>query len=189
VKIARKSRGGIDVASTVKLTHTDFETIKDVMKEFRIHNADVVIRDDITIDQLIDVIEANKIYIPSIVVLNKIDLVSPGKLEEIKRNIKPDLLISAEKNMGIAELKELIFKRLNFIRIYCKEAGKKADLDVPMIMMKGNTIKDMCEKLHKDFVGKFKFAKLWGKSAKFPGQKFMLTHTLVDGDIVEIHVR
>ena len=49
-------------------------------------------------------------------------------------------------------------------------------------------IKDLCEKLHKDFVSKFKFARVWGESAKFPGQKLMLGHTLHDGDVVEVHL-
>lgn len=189
VKIVKKARGGIDVASTVPLTHTDFETIKDILKEFRTHNADVVIRENITVDQFIDVIEANKIYIPSLVVLNKIDMVSEKKLEEIKRNIKPDICISAEKKLGISELKEAIFRKLDFIRVYCKEAGKKADLDVPMIMKTNSTIKDMCDKLHRDFIHKFRFSRVWGKSAKFPGQKFNLPHKLLDGDVVEIHLK
>ena len=84
----------------------------------------------------------------------------------------------------------MIFRKLNFIRVYCKEVGKKADLDVPMIMFKGATIKDLCEKLHRDFVNKFKFARIWGPSAKFPGQELKrLEHALVDGDIVELHLR
>ena len=56
-------------------------------------------------------------------------------------------------------------------------------------MKRGTTIKGMCQKLHKDFVAKFKFARVWGKSAKYPGQKFMLDHELVDGDILEVHLK
>jgi len=188
VKIKKKSRGGIDLASTVKLKHTDFDTLKDVLKEFRIHNADVVIRENITVDQFIDVIEANKVYIPSLVVLNKIDMVKKRKLEDVKKSVKPDILISAEKKIGIEDMKEVIFQKLNFMRVYCKETRKKADLDVPLIMKKGATVRDMCHKLHKDFVAKFKFSRVWGKSSKFPGQKLMLNHKLIDGDIVEIHI-
>ena len=112
-KIKKKVKGGIDVASTVKLTKTDFDTIKDVLKEFRIHNADVVIREDITIDQLIDVIEANKIYIPAMIILNKIDMASEKKLEQLVKKLNPDICVSAEKNINIEELKRLIFEKLN----------------------------------------------------------------------------
>ena len=82
----------------------------------------------------------------------------------------------------------MIFDKLDFIRLYCKEVGKKADMEVSMTMRRGNTIKDMFDKLHRDFVNKFKFAKVWGKSSKFPGQRFMLNHHLLDGDVVELHI-
>ena len=189
VKIMRKPYGGIRVATTVKLTKLDKETVKNVLKEFKIANADVVIRSDLSIDQFIDVVEKNKIYMPAITLLTKIDMVSKERLEELKKMIKPDLCISAHTGEGIEELKKMIFDKLSFIRLYCKEIGKDADLNVPMIMFKGTTIREMCRKLHKDFESKFKFARVWGKSAKFPGQKFMMDHTLFDGDIVELHIR
>ena len=47
----------------------------------------------------------------------------------------------------------------------------------------------MCNKLHKSFLDRFKFARVWGKSAKFDGQKLMTGHKLKDGDIVELHLR
>ena len=60
----------------------------------------------------------------------------------------------------------------------------------PLIMKEGATIKDVCTKLHKDFVKKFRYCKIWGKSAKFPGQIFRkLGHTLKDEDVIEVHLR
>ena len=56
----------------------------------------------------------------------------------------------------------------------------------PLILLKGSTVKEMCIKLHKDFLKKFRFAKIWGPSSKFPGQTKMLEHKLMDNDIVEI---
>ena len=98
-------------------------------------------------------------------------------------------MISAEKRENIEELKDLIFDKLNFIRIYLKEVKKKPDLEEPLIMFKGCTIRAVCNKLHKDFVTKFKFARVWGKSAKFDGQKFMkLGKGLQDKDILELHM-
>lgn len=188
VKITKKTKGGLDIASTLKLTSLSKDTVAAVLKEFRIHNADVVIRTDIDVDQLIDVIEANKIYIPAITVLNKIDTVDEDKLQKMVDMTDPDLCISASKGINIDYLKDMIFERLDFIRIYCKETGKPADIDVPLIMKRGSTIKDMCRKLHRDFINKFKFARVWGPSAKFPGQKFLFKHRLKDNDIVELHV-
>ncbi len=189
VKISKKARGGIDIGCTVKLTKLNEETIKAILKEFRLDNSSIVIREDITDDQLIDVIEGNRKYVPAITLLNMIDMVNSKELERIKAIVKPDICISAEKKINTEESKELIFKKLDFIRIYCKEAGKKADMGVPLIMRKGSTLRDVCVKLHKDFVAKFRFARIWGKSVKFDSMIIKnLEHKLLDNDIVEIHL-
>ena len=165
------------------------KTIEDILKEFKISNANITIRSDIDADQLIDVIEANKVYLPAIITVNKIDLAEEKNLNSIKNKIRPDLCISADKNTGIEELKGLIYKKLRIIRIYLKEYNKKADMEVPLIMWEGATLKDLCLKLHKDFVDKFKFARIWG-SSKFPGQHIpKLNYELKDGDIVELRIK
>ena len=118
-----------------------------------------------------------------------IDAVSEDKRKKLIKVIKPDLLVSAEKGEGIPELKDMIFEKLNLMRLFMKEVGKNPDLDEPMIVRKGITIEGVCNKIHRDFVKKFKFAKIWGKSAKFPGQVFhRLDKKLEDGDIIEIHI-
>ena len=70
-----------------------------------------------------------------------------------------------------------------------KEVGKKADMDEPMIMFRSATLRSVCEKLHRDFVTKFRFARIWGSSVKFPGQKVLrLDHQLRDGDVIELRI-
>lgn len=153
------------------------------------NNANVVIREDINVDQLIDVIESNKVYLPCITVLNKIDMVKEEQLNDVKKRIKPDLCVSADKGIKIEELKDLIFKKLNLIRIYLKEYGKKADMEEPMIMWSDCTLRDLCSKLHKDFVVKFRYAKVWGNSVKYDGMKILkLQHALKDKDVVELRM-
>ena len=190
VFIKKTPRGGIRVGTTVKLTKLTDDMVKAMLREFKIVNADVLIREDITPDQLIDVIEGNKLYTKAMIVVNKVDTATPEQIEKVKKELKPDIMISADKKEGTEELKKAIFNKLKFIRLYLKEARKKADMKEPLIMFEGCTIKDVCEKLHKDFVTKFKFARLWGKSAKFDGQKFMkLGKELHDKDILEIHLK
>lgn len=189
IKIKKVAKGGIDFGATVRLNHLTKETVTGILREFRIMNAQVLVREDITADQFIDAIEGNKKYLPSVTILNKIDMVDQITLDKIKQEIKPDLCVSAELRTGINELKKLIFDKLNFIRVYTKEVNKKPDLNEPMIMKNGVTIKDVCEKLHRDFVSKFKYAKIWGKSSKFPGQILHLEHKLMDRDVIEIHLR
>jgi small GTP-binding protein len=190
VKITKKARGGIGVGTTVKLTKTDKKTIIDITREMKINNADILIRSDIDADEFIDVIEGNKRYTKSLTVITKIDLVNEKRLNEIKQKIKPDIVVSAEKEIGIEELRDKIYEKMGFIRIFLKEVNKPADMEEPLIMFKGCTIRAVCEKLHRDFVDKFKFARVWGKSAKFDGQIFhKMDKELMDKDVLELHIK
>ena len=94
--------------------------------------------------------------------------------------------ISAEKDVGIDDLKEKIFQALKLIKIFTKRRGEDADLNEPLIVKNGITIAGVCDSLHRDLKRDFKFALVWGKSAKHPGQRVGLEHILKDGDIVQI---
>ena len=54
--------------------------IKDIMHEYKIHNAQVMFRGDYDVDDLIDTIEGNRKYIKCLYVYNKIDELS---IEEV----------------------------------------------------------------------------------------------------------
>jgi hypothetical protein len=110
--------------------------------------------------------------------------------KQVHESLPNPVFVSAEEKTGIDELKENIFNSLNFIRVFLKEVNKKPDLDEPMILTRPATIKAVCEHIHRDFVRKFKYARIWGKGAKFPGQMFrQVDKVLEDGDIVEVHTR
>src|SRR3989344_1913499 len=95
VRITKKERGGITIGATVRLTKIDQKTITDIAREMRLNNADIFIKTDIGVDQLIDVIEGNKVYTKSLTILTKIDLVTEEELKMLKEKIKPDVVISA----------------------------------------------------------------------------------------------
>lgn len=77
----KKDKGGLNLTSTVTTTHLDLETVKAICSEYRIHNADITLRYDATADDLIDVIEGSRVYIPCIYVVNKIDQITLEELE------------------------------------------------------------------------------------------------------------
>jgi len=68
VYIKKTTKGGIQIGKTIPLRITD-DTIKKIMWEFKIASANVLIRSPIDMDELIDVIEANKKYVPAITCL------------------------------------------------------------------------------------------------------------------------
>ena len=71
------------MSSTVTLTELDLDTVKSILSEYKIHNADITFKYDATADDLIDVVEGNRIYIPCIYLLNKIDQISIEELDVI----------------------------------------------------------------------------------------------------------
>ncbi len=189
IKIVKKIRGGINISCLKKIKNIDKKTIKEILKEYKYNNADVVINDDITVDDLIDFLENNRVYMPALRILNKIDLIKDDeKINEIIKKYGIDVIISAKENINLKKLKESIWGKLNIIRIYMKEPGKEPDKEKPLVLDKNSTIKDACEKIHKELINKFRFARVTGKSARFPNQKLGLDHILEDEDVLELHL-
>ena len=189
VVVKKTGQGGINVTATTKLSHLDKDLIKTIASEYVI-NADVIVREDITEDQLIDVFVQNRVYVPAFVIINKTDLVDNkelrSKVKEIKQRGWKVIAISAKEEFGLNELKDKIFSELRFIRIYMKPVGEQADFNEPLILKQDDTVEDACKKLHRDFKEKFRYASVSGPSAKHDIQKVGLDHVLKDGDILTI---
>jgi len=186
MKVEKTGRGGVKISSTVDIGIEE-ETLKDLMHQNGYVNANVTVREKMDLDRFIDGLMDNRKYIPAIDVVNKEDLIEPEKREEYEENY--DLLISAEKGSNLDELKDLMFERLELLRIYMKEKGGEADKEEPLILEKGSTVEDALEKLPGDMRDRFKKAKVTGPSSKFPNQKVGLEHELADEDILELNLR
>ncbi len=192
VKIKKKDSGGISVVYSKESTRKklDEKTIKQIMSAYGYHNAEVIINDDIDVEGFLDALLANRRkFVKGLVVITKLDKKTKNEIQDIVRYYPSAIFVSAKNGKGINELKEKIFEALELIRVYTKKIGEKPKMDKPMILRKGNTIRDMCKRIHKDFVTKFKYAKVWGDSVKFPGQTVGLDHKLKDNDVVELHIR
>jgi len=182
VIIKKLSKGGVVINATVKLTKITKTEILAALNEYRIFNANVVLREDISVDQFIDVLEGNRAYVPALHVVTKSDLIQEKELKKLKTDIE----IAAEKNKGIDELRGLIYKKLNLISIFTKRRKEDADLEEPMVVRSGINIGEVCGKLHRDLRKDFRYALVWGKSVKHQPQRVGLEHVLQDGDIVQI---
>lgn len=193
IQIKPRTRGGIGFTYNGKQI-MDQEEVKALMNELGYSNAAVYFFEpNVTPDQLIDHVMANRKYIKEFVVINKSDLEKHEFLDEkITKIIGHDnwIKISALNNEHIDDLKHEIFQQLNLIRVYLKPPGKEVDKDEPIILKEGDTIEHLCSKLHKTFVQYYRYSLIWGPSAKHPGQKFnSMDHVLADGDIVSIYLK
>ncbi|BDC36002.1 MAG: TGS domain-containing protein [Candidatus Methanoliparum thermophilum] len=180
ISIKKKLTGGIKINSTVEQEISD-DVFKEILKEYKIHNAEIIIRENIDINSFIDALHSNRTYIKCIKVINKIDLIN----EENKRKNNNILEISAEKDINLNLLKETILNKLDLIPVYMKKRSK-VDYDEPIIIKRGSTVEDVCERIHKDFVKRFKYARVVGSSVKYDNQKVGLSHVLDAGDILTI---
>ncbi|HLD75902.1 MAG TPA: GTPase, partial [Candidatus Norongarragalinales archaeon] len=184
IKIHPAIRGGLNVEFTCKQSQLNEKLVTGIVNEYGIFNGEALIRKDATVDQLIDVLVGNRKYIPSLTVVNKVDIAPPGSLEGVSTDLLP---ISAEKRENIEKLKEVIFDKLRLIRLYTKTRFKGPDMEDPMLVKTDTTVGDVCDQIHRDLRSLFKYAQVWGKSAKHPGQKVGLSHVFQDGDIFQIH--
>jgi ribosome-interacting GTPase 1 len=114
-----------------------------VMNEYKISSADIAIRCDATIDDLIDVLEAkSRSYIPVVYALNKIDAISIEELDLLYR-IPNAVPISSEHGWNIDELLEMMWEKLSLRRIYTKPKGKAPDYSAPVVLRaSGSTVED-----------------------------------------------
>jgi ribosome-interacting GTPase 1 len=187
VVIESTSSGGISVSVQTKLTKISEELIKDILRVYDMNSARVMLREDITDEQLVDVLLGNRVYIPSLTVMNKVDLVNAGFINEISKKVRYKFVpVSAEANVNMNALKEEIYKRLDFIRVYMKPRGEEADMKEPLIIKNGSNVLDVCNKLHRRMKDDLRYAQIWGSSVKFGGQKVGMTHKLMDEDIVTL---
>ena len=191
VTLTKANRGGLTVNPTVKLTKLDAEMVADICREWGYLNGTVVVRQDITEDQLIDVLAGNRVFLRAFVVVNKIDLVSSDYVKQLQAKLPGWKLvpISAEKGVGLTRLKDEIYSTLRFMRVFLKPQGKEADMADPMIVKQDSDVGMVCDAIHRDWRKRFRYANVWGSSAQFPGQKVGLDHPLKDGDVLTIVLR
>ena len=131
------------------MTKMSEDTVRSILHEYRISNCDITFKSDNTIDDLIDVIEGNRIYVPCLYVLNKIDAISIEELDLLDR-VPHYVPISAKDEWNFDELLLKIWEYLDLIRIYTKPKGQIPDYEAPVIMpAKHCSVNDFCLKLHK----------------------------------------
>jgi ribosome-interacting GTPase 1 len=192
VEIRRRGHGSeIQFIWEGELVGTSPEEVVGLLREYRITSAQVRIRGRVTIDLVEDAVFGNAVYRPTLVLANKVDLASSEeglmRLREAARPLEV-LAISAQKTRNLQEiLGGKLFSMLGLIRIYTKEPGGKPS-PIPIIGRERLTVADVAKTLHTDFYRRFKYARLWGPSSKFPGEKVGLDRELSDGDIIELHI-
>jgi ribosome-interacting GTPase 1 len=150
--LKRKEKGGgvnIMKSNGLEMTKMSDDTIRSICHEYRLANVDLHFRCNASADDLIDIIEGNRVYIPCLYVLNKIDMISVEELDLLDR-VPHYVPISAKDEWNFDELYEKIWDYLDLIRIYTKPKGTIPNYDEPVIIPRAQcTIESFCGRLHK----------------------------------------
>ena len=135
--------------------------------------------------------EKNFNFVPFIIVVNKDDDDKIDEdfevFDEFLESDLPLVPISAANKRNLDKLSELIFEKLEVMRIYSKRPGNEADKSSPFVLKKGSTIEEFAQKVHKDFHQNLKTARVWGRDV-YDGQLVGRDHILNDKDVVELHL-
>jgi small GTP-binding protein len=189
IYLVRKAKGGVAYRSMFPQAKLDEATVRAICSEYRLHNADITIRQpNCTVDDFIDVIEGNRIYMPALYVMNKIDAISIEELDLLDR-VPNYVMVSAKDGWGLDDLLERIWSGVGMLRIYTKPRGRAVDYEAPVILQSSDTkrtIEAFCNRIHRGLLKSLKYAWVWGASVRHQPQRVGKDHVLEDEDVVQI---
>jgi ribosome-interacting GTPase 1 len=144
--------------------------VKNILSEYKIHNADILIHDDSTVDDFIDIVEGtlsfilgNRKYVKCLYCYNKIDTISMEEVNMIA-SLPTSVVISCNMKLNFDGLLEKIWELLDLVRVYTKKAHDSPDFGDPIVLTNdrnGCSVKSVCEQIHRDLPKEFKYAKVW----------------------------
>ena len=190
VEIVKRAEGGIDIRGKTYF-HGDELIMKELLHKEKIHNAIIVFHSDTTLEQFQEALDESVTFKPAFILATKGDSVNSRKnFALLKRHCTDfDIVpISAKKKINLEHARESIYRSLDIIRVYTKTPGEKVAYP-PITMKPHSTVYEAAGRIHKQFQKEFRYARIWGPSAKYDGQRVGSDHILEDGDIMEVHIR
>ena len=191
VEVKRTAMGGI-VINGAENIRGDVSEVMKILRDERIHSAELTVKEPVTLEEIADALDESLVWRRAIIIANKGD--APGSRENYEKLLKAYgdrfkiIPVSAKRKIQLDKLKDELYELAGIIRVFTKSPGEEPAYP-PVPLKRGSTVMDLAERIHKDFARNFRYARVWGKSVKFPGQRVGADHVLEDGDVVEIHAR
>lgn len=182
-----KKAGGMKITFSSPPKRLDEKMVFNILRDYKMLNVEILVRDDeATVDDLIDVImKDHRTYIKCLYVYNKIDSVSLDFLDRLARE-PHTVVMSCELDLGLQDVVDRCWKELRLIRIYTKRKGDDPDFSEALIVRSNSTIEDVCDRIHRTLKETYKYALVWGASARHVPQRVGLSHPVADEDVVYI---
>lgn len=176
IQVDKSGAGSIRIVDSFGLL--PMETMEAAAREMGLENAVIQIQEKIeTMDRFIDGLAKSRTYIPLLEVVTKIDQRSKFKYQKLEDRV----YISADKGIGIEEFKEKVWQKLGLVRVYLKrERTSEPDKKEPLVMKRGQTLRDVLRKISGQMSEDVARAFVWGKEARFAGQEVSFSYPVFD---------
>lgn len=182
---------GVDVIGKQYLK-ADLEKVTALMQSYGYNNVILELQENADLQKIKDAIDNSLSYKKAVAFW----LYGESFQKSFSKNQNDSLGTFTYKNILVisidpdnqTNIKDIIYKELDLIIVYTRKPGEKEEDNIPVVLQKGSTIGKLCDMLHKDFVEKFNYARVWG-SARFPGQVVSKDFKLKENDVIEITLK
>jgi small GTP-binding protein len=123
---------------------------------------------------------------PAILAATKVDDAGPDDVTRLAAG-HPELEVvgvSVLDDSSLDELRGAVWRLTGLIRVFLRHGGEVDD--EPAALHAGATVVDVADTVHHELAAGGVGARVWGASARFPGQRVGRDHVVVDDDTVEI---
>ncbi len=155
-----------------------------ILSDYGIRDLVVEIQGKASLEEFETALMSDVISKPALVIVNKVD--SPKLAVNYDFEGLPYLNISCSLDLDKDRIGEKIFESSGMIRVYTKEPNEDEPSSKPLVVRKGITAIEVAEMIHKDLAKNFRYARVWGKSVDYGGERVGPKHILEDGDVIEI---
>jgi small GTP-binding protein len=125
-----------------------------------------------------DEVAAAGIELPALLAATKADEAPPPRHQEL-----PVVPVSVLDDASLDRLREELWALTGLVRVHLRDGGDPVALHPPA------TVLDVADTIHHELRERCTGARVWGPSARFPGQQVGREYELSDGDTVEVLAR
>ncbi|HEY7280441.1 MAG TPA: GTPase [Actinomycetota bacterium] len=123
---------------------------------------------------------------PAVLAATKLDDAGPTAVADLAHRFPglPVVAVSVLDDGSLDAFREAVWHLTGLITVRTRRPG--SDEEDPMALHHGATVRDVAAGVHKDLADAVRTARVWGPSARHPGQRVGRAHVVADGDLLEL---
>jgi len=126
------------------------------------------------------------IGVPAVLAATKADEAGPKAVDRLAREVPglPVIAVSVIDDGSLDAFREAVWGLTGLITVRTRRPGSPEE--DPMALPTGATMRDVAAGLHDELGATVRTARVWGPSARHPGQRVGRNHVVMDGDVLEL---